>query len=430
MLFFKKIKKLTPCVVIAILFWNCSSDPVNSIRMGYNRVNKSIVVAYNLEGSKKTVFKLNVGLRNAATGKMLLVPQSNLSTQLDGISPGNNKKFEISTENLNINGGGFEVKISAIPVGRLGSYVPPALPEPIVVSPPKTALVEKAKPSTAKSVALKPQNQTQTVRPVERPKPIAPKKVVEKKINSKPAPRSETQKLESQDVQEQSPRVVQEESVNVSKASAPPVKTSRESQVKSAEVKNLANTKGISTNRTFLRVGISPFDVGAKQTSRTLSLSIGQAGNKNGWYLSGKMGLASSENAKYEVDVASDKLANYNSSLTYYLFGSESSTSRLSVTGGFLVGISKDIFWTMGAGYGQRNLLWSFNEYNYSQIGQSIGQSWALNKKSSTSGLELESGLMVLSGPVNFNVNYSILGILGGSSNKFSDLQIGIGFNF
>ena len=84
----------------------------------------------------------------------------------------------------------------------------------------------------------------------------------------------------------------------------------------------------------------------------------------------------------------------------------------------------------MGAGYGQRNLLWSFNEYNYSQIGQSIGQSWALNKKSSTSGLELESGLMVLSGPVNFNVNYSILGILGGASNKFSDLQVGIGFNF
>jgi hypothetical protein len=420
----KKIKKLTLYAGIALLFWNCSSDPVNSIRMGYNRVNKSIVVVYNLEGSKKTVFKLNVGLRNAATGKMLSVPQSNLSTQLDGISPGNNKKFEISTENLNINGGGFEVKISAIPVGRKGSYVPPALPEPIVVSPPKTEVVEKGKP-IAKPAAPKPQTQTQTVRPVERPKPVAPKKVVEKRVNSKPAPRSETQKLESQDVQVQSPKVAQEESVTISKASEAPNKTS-----KSPEIKNLTNTKSNSSNRTFLRVGISPFDVGAKQTSRTLSLSIGQAGNKNGWYVSGKMSLASSESSKYEVDVATNKLANYNSSLTYYLFGSESSTSRLSVTGGFLVGLSKDVYWTMGAGYGQRNLLWSFNEYNYSQIGQSIGQSWALNKKSSTSGLELESGLMVLSGPVNFNVNYSILGILGGASNKFSDLQVGIGFNF
>ena len=419
----QKIKKLTLCAGIALLFWNCSSDPVNSIRMGYNRVNKSIVVAYNLEGSKKTVYKLNVGLRNAASGKMLSVPQSNLSTQLDGISPGKNKKFEISTENLNINGGGFEVKISAIPVGRLGSYVPPPLPEPIVVTPPKTEVIEKGKP-TSKPAAPKQQTQTQTqtVRPVERPKPVAPKKVVEKKVNSKPAPRNETQKLESQDIQAQSPKVAQEESVTINKTSEAPAKTP-----KSAEIKNLANTKGNSTNRTFLRVGISPFDVGAKQTSRTLSLTIGQAGNKNGWYLSGKMGLSSSENSKYEVDVATNKLANYNSSQTYYLFGSETNTSRLSVTGGFLVGISKDVYWTLGAGYGQRNLLWSFNEYNYSQIGQPIGQSWALNKKSSTSGVELESGLMVFSGPVNFNHNFSILGIMGGSSNMFSDLQVGIG---
>jgi hypothetical protein len=290
-------------------------------------------------------------------------------------------------------------------------------------------VVDKGKP-TAKPAAPKPQTQAQTVRPVERPKPIAPKKVVEKKNTSKPSPRSETQKLESQDVQLQSPKVVQEERVIINKASEAPKNTSKENQVKSADIKNLVNTKGNSTNRTFLRIGISPFDVGAKQSSRTLSLTIGQAGNKNGWYLSGKMGLASSENSKYEVDVASNKLANYSSSLTYYLFGSETSTSRLSVTGGYLIGISKDVYWTMGAGYGQRNLLWSFNEYNYSQIGQSISQSWALNKKSSTSGLELESGLMVLSGPVNFNVNYSILGILGGASNKFSDLQVGIGFNF
>ena len=423
MLLFKKIREYSFYIGITILLWNCKSEPVNSIRMGYNSSNKSILVVYNLEGKKKDVYKLNVGIKNAATGKILSVPISNLSSQLDGISPGINKKFEISTENLNLSGGGYEVKISAMPVGRLGTYVPPAMPDPIVPSSKKVESAEKLK-QTVKPATPKPT--TQTVKTSERPKQVQEKKVVEAK--PKPAPKIESQKIQAQVVQEQQPQP--EQKIVRNKPTEAPLKLSRETQAKNADIKTPATGKGIPQNKTFVKIGISPFDVGAKQTSKTLSLSVGQVGNSNGWYISGKMGLASSVNSKYEVDEATNKLKSYDSNQSYYLFGSESSTSRLSVTGGLLIGISKDVYWTLGAGYGQRNLLWSVNEYSYSQIGQSIGQSWAINKKSSRTGLELESGLMVLSGPVNFNFNYSVLGILGGTSNNFSDLQIGLGFNF
>jgi len=423
MVLFKKIKEYFFYIGLTILLWNCKSEPVNSIRMGYNSSNKSILVVYNLEGKKKDVYKLNVGIKNAATGKILSVPLSNLSSQLDGISPGSNKQFQISTENLNLNGGGYEVKISAMPVGRLGTYVPPAMPDPIVPNSKKVELAEKSK-QTSKPATPKPT--AQTVKTSERPKLVQEKKVVEAK--PKPAPKVESQKIQAQVVQEQRPQP--EKKIVNNKPNEAPLKLAKESPSKMAEIKNPAAGKRIPQNKTFVKIGISPFDVGAKQTSKTLSLSIGQVGNSNGWYISGKMGLASSVSSKYEVDEATNKLKSYDSNQSYYLFGSESSTSRLSVTGGLLIGISKDVYWTLGAGYGQRKLLWSVNEYSYSQIGKSIGQSWAINKKSSNTGLELESGLMILSGPVNFNLNYSVLGILGGASNNFSDLQIGLGLNF
>ena len=51
------IKEYFFYIGLTILLWNCKSEPVNSIRMGYNSSNKSILVVYNLEGKKKDVYK-------------------------------------------------------------------------------------------------------------------------------------------------------------------------------------------------------------------------------------------------------------------------------------------------------------------------------------------------------------------------------------
>jgi hypothetical protein len=55
MVLFKKIKEYFFYIGLTILLWNCKSEPVNSIRMGYNSSNKSILVVYNLEGKKKVI---------------------------------------------------------------------------------------------------------------------------------------------------------------------------------------------------------------------------------------------------------------------------------------------------------------------------------------------------------------------------------------
>ena len=44
MVLFKKIKEYFFYIGLTILLWNCKSEPVNSIRMGYNSSNKSILV--------------------------------------------------------------------------------------------------------------------------------------------------------------------------------------------------------------------------------------------------------------------------------------------------------------------------------------------------------------------------------------------------
>jgi hypothetical protein len=182
----------------------------------------------------------------------------------------------------------------------------------------------------------------------------------------------------------------------------------------------------LKTSFTYLSLGISPVDVSGTQTSKTLLLSVGRISNKFGWFVKAKYAPPSGVNTSLNTN--NSDLVNYSSSNTYYKFNGELKTDRMALIGGLHLGLTKQLFFNIGAGYGSRSLFWGINEFSMSNSGSQVGKNFAKNVIHSTSGIEIETGITLIAGKFNFTTGIGYLG-LGSSSKSFTDVSISIGIN-
>jgi hypothetical protein len=182
----------------------------------------------------------------------------------------------------------------------------------------------------------------------------------------------------------------------------------------------------------MINVGIVPQDISGVQTSKTLTLAISSIKGRFGWYVRGKYSIGTAVSTSLITNATDDKVANYASASNYYKFANLTSTSRLSATAGFHLGITRNVFVNVGAGYGARNLYWGINEFLAVDNSAVAGNLWVKNVNYSPSGIEAEGGISLLFNQINVNINYSVLGLASVStiSKKFSDISIGVGVNF
>ena len=185
-------------------------------------------------------------------------------------------------------------------------------------------------------------------------------------------------------------------------------------------------------NRIMINVGVVPTNISGTQMRQTFTLAISSIKGRFGWYVRGKYSIGTAVTTSLVTNTTDDKVANYASSVNYYKFNNTTNTSRLSATAGFHLGITRNVFVNLGAGYGARNLYWGIDEYRAVDNTNVSNGTFVKNVNYSPSGIEAEGGLSLLFNQINVNVNFGILGLASGSSTskKFSDLSVGVGINF
>lgn len=185
-------------------------------------------------------------------------------------------------------------------------------------------------------------------------------------------------------------------------------------------------------SRILINVGVVPKDISGAQMRQTFTLAISSIKGRFGWYLRGKYSIGTAVTTSLVTNATDDKVANYASSVKYYKFNNSTNTSRISATAGFHLGITRNIFVNVGAGYGARNLYWGIDEFQAVDNSYNTSEPWVKNVNYSPSGIEAEGGFSLLFSQINMNVNYSVLGLASGSSTskKFSDISVGVGINF
>jgi hypothetical protein len=163
----------------------------------------------------------------------------------------------------------------------------------------------------------------------------------------------------------------------------------------------------------------------------TFTLAFSSIKGRFGWYVRGKYAIGKAETTSLVTNATDDKVANYASSVNYYKFNNNTNTSRLSATAGVHLGITRNVFVNLGAGYGARNLYWGIDEFKAVDNSSVTGDTYVKNVNHSPNGIEAEGGLSLLFNQINVNVNFGILGLASGSSTskKFSDISVGVGIN-
>ena len=190
-------------------------------------------------------------------------------------------------------------------------------------------------------------------------------------------------------------------------------KTVKISHTKPA-VKTDVKTHG--SNMFFLNGGIVASDAHLNGISNYV-VTIG--GGKNiGWFIRAKISGDQSAAAYESADV---QINNY-SQPGYYEYNTKIVNKRAAYTGGIYLG-GRNVAIYIGGGYGTRELLYGIDQYSY---GNSVSTASAFVKNTaySYSGAEIEGGLMVKIGFFN---------VMGGASTisgKYTDYNLGIGFNF
>lgn len=165
-----------------------------------------------------------------------------------------------------------------------------------------------------------------------------------------------------------------------------------------------------------------------------VSLTFGSY-KKNGWYFRGKYNI---NNKAVAYDVDDDGQINNPYASNYYVFNGETSENRLSATVGWITKLNKNsLFFTLGAGYGKRDLLWSVDEYS-NQDNSLQKTSWAKHNKASLNGIEVETGIMLRF--LVFNIMAGVNGIVPVSQSSseittknykvYIDTYVGFGFTF
>lgn len=172
-----------------------------------------------------------------------------------------------------------------------------------------------------------------------------------------------------------------------------------------------------SPPRFFINGGIVANDPNQLSNLKNYVATIG--GGKNiGWFIRAKI---SSEQTKAAFESTGIQITDYNLP-GYYQYTNATINKRAAYTGGVYLG-GKNLAIYVGAGYGTRELLYSIDQYSY---GSSLpsGTDWVKNTANSYTGAEIEGGLIL---------KVSFFNIMGGASTiqgKYTDYNLGIGFNF
>lgn len=142
-------------------------------------------------------------------------------------------------------------------------------------------------------------------------------------------------------------------------------------------------------------------------------------GGKNiGWFIRAKF---SSDQAKATYETMDMQITNY-SLPGYYQYNGQVVSKRTGYTGGIYLGVKNIAVYAAG-GYGTRDLLYGVDQYSYNNPFTS-GSAWVKNTAYSYSGAEIEAGLIW---KVSF---FNMMGGVSTIEGKYTDYNLGIGFNF
>lgn len=162
--------------------------------------------------------------------------------------------------------------------------------------------------------------------------------------------------------------------------------------------------------------------------SSVYSITIGKLA-KTGWYVRAKFnGVTNIKQYTIESNVV------YGQPGSYFVYNNEKANNRLSATFGITKKLTNTAFLLIGAGYGQRELLWGVDEYlNSNNILLKTG--WGNNTSGYYIGPEAEAGILLKA--AIFNISFGVNAIVYNTESYSSfnqkpyfDYQLGIGFNF
>lgn len=174
-----------------------------------------------------------------------------------------------------------------------------------------------------------------------------------------------------------------------------------------------ANSRPIS----FFNVGFANNNIKDLNSLANISLTVG-GGGKLGWYGRAKLNINQTRSI-YETD--NTGLMDYNED-GYYQFSGNVVNKRYGLTAGLMY-TQAPISLYVGAGYGKRELQWEIRQFSYGN-NEELSRAWARNVPSSFEGPEVEGGIMVRVGFLNF------LAGIGSVNFKYIDAHAGIGYNF
>jgi hypothetical protein len=185
---------------------------------------------------------------------------------------------------------------------------------------------------------------------------------------------------------------------------------------KIAVTKRQTVTLSSSAPRFFINGGVVSNATDQLNNLKNYVTTIG--GGKNmGWFVRAKI---SGDPIKATYESTGLQIINYNMP-GYYQYSNKTLNKRAAYTGGiYLGGATMAIY--IGAGYGTRELLYSVDRYSYGSSFSS-GSAWTKNTTYSYTGAEIEGGLIL---------KVSYFNIMGGVSTiqgKYTDYNLGIGFN-
>lgn len=167
----------------------------------------------------------------------------------------------------------------------------------------------------------------------------------------------------------------------------------------------------------FINGGVVVADISQLDRSKNFVVTLG-GGKKVGWFIRAK--ISASQN-KAAFQTAGTQVSNYNLP-GFYQYNARTVSKRSGYTGGVYLG-GRHIAVYLGGGYGQRELLYGIDQYNYGNA-LYIQSAWVKHAGYSYSGAEAEGGLILKTG------SFNLMGGVSTIQGKYTDYHLGIGLNF
>lgn len=181
-------------------------------------------------------------------------------------------------------------------------------------------------------------------------------------------------------------------------------------------------------NYNLITVGVNPFDLSGEQSSKSLNLQFSKIFGIYGVGLSLKYGTGKNIFSNLLTD--NENILNYNNQNQNYFFNGDFITKRFSLIPSFIYRANNKLVFSFGIGFGNRDLFWGIDEFNINDFNVR-SKNWAKNILASPKGVEIEGGVKYLINRFNIHLGINYLGLKkSNKENYFSDLWLGIGFNF